>query len=192
MLTADSRRELLNVILVLVLLLLGGTILSLYSGSERVGSSEQYTEFYVSGPNESRVLDLEPCETGTVTVGITNREFRTVTYRVALMTNDSVRQSYIVRLSHGRTVEKQLPVTTPCRFNPYRLRFLLYRNGSASPDRPYRSLRLWVADSSLTETRRKRRVGGYNSTTSFYSTDRIQEIKPGASTLRTDCWCPHS
>lgn len=137
-----ARRGLTVVLAVALLVSVGAVVWLAVNPPE---TTDPYTEFYVLGPerNASGYPEtLAPGESASIIVGVSNHEHRAMTYRMAVAWNDSVTHTREWRVPDGDTVERSVTVTAPAEPDRYRLRLLLYRNGTA--DEPYRTLRLWV------------------------------------------------
>lgn len=110
-------------------------------------SGEEFTEFYVLGPDGTASdypTDLSVGETGTIIVGVTNQEYTEMTYTVALLLEDKPLETQTITLAHGETWEESFSVT-PERTGRLQLGILLYEGESADfDDEPYRDLQLWL------------------------------------------------
>ncbi len=108
-------------------------------------AGEKFTEFYIlntEGKAEDYPRNLTPGETARVTVGITNHEYTTAEYRVAVV-SDNVQMAGAgpVTLSHDEKWEGQVDFS--CRVaGKQKVEFFLYRDAG---NEPYlKPLRLWV------------------------------------------------
>ncbi len=111
-------------------------------------STDPYTEFYLLG-SEGNASDyptqLEPGESGTVTVGVTNYEGETTDYQIRIVdtnaSGDGVLATRSPTITAGETWETNVTfsIDEPGR---HRVRFLLYK--SEISDEPDLTTRLWV------------------------------------------------
>lgn len=116
-------------------------------GNPREG--EPFTEFYILGPD--RIAENYPTEyalgdSGTVVVGITNREYKTVDYTMEVrLENHSLplpeNQKYI-RLDHNVSWEEPVTFTPTVEGKNMKLEFLLFNKTEKNV--PYRNVHLWI------------------------------------------------
>lgn len=105
----------------------------------------QFTEFYILGEQglaESYPVDVVAGQEATVIFGITNREGRTMRYRVQARQGDQVigeRGPFDV--ASNERFERRLPFVALPSKEEAEVVFLLFREDDPQP---YRSLRLWV------------------------------------------------
>jgi len=104
-----------------------------------------FTEFFVLGPEGkfggySKNMTLG--ESGTLVLGIVNREHADVAYTVVVeLENDTIGGFEDIRLVHDGRWEGNFTFTPERIGDNMRLKFILYRDGGAEP---YRSLQLFV------------------------------------------------
>lgn len=107
---------------------------------------EKFTEFYILGPGgkaDDYPTSLRVGEEGRVIIGIVNREYATVEYRLEVLLGDARLTNERFPLDHNETWER------PFTFNPtqvgedQKLVFWLFKAG-VNETEPYRSLHLWV------------------------------------------------
>ena len=110
---------------------------------------EKFTEFYILGPDGKaegypdyfRLGDSHP-----VIVGITNHEYRNVTYDLVVALNDSGTvtplSSRQLELADNQTWQQTVPITPDRAGTNLEVEFLLYADGNMTA--PYRDLHLWV------------------------------------------------
>lgn len=108
-------------------------------------ASEQFTEFYLLGPDgtaEGYPSVLAVDQEGSLTVGITNQEGEDASYRIDLLLNGTLTDRITdIRLDPQERWQRSLTFTLdePGERQPVEL--LLYQAGGSQP---YRTLRLWV------------------------------------------------
>lgn len=112
---------------------------------------EQYpfTEFYILGPEgkaDNYTTEYIQGESGTVIVGITNHELRTVNYTVdvrlenkSLALPENLRH---IRLEDNATLEQPLEITPSIEGKNMELQFLLFND--TEKEVPNEDLRLWI------------------------------------------------
>lgn len=129
--------------LVVVVLLIGVAYVALTPQE----TTDPYTEFYVLGPDgqaSGYPTNLTVGETGTLIVGITNREQKSVTYTVQLRLDDEPIESRAVTVDRGQTWEDRFSFA-PESEGRKKLWIELYRGQSPDTTRePYRELWLSV------------------------------------------------
>ena len=108
-------------------------------------TGERFTEFYILG-SEGRAsdytLDLAEGDTGSVTLGIINREGREADYIVAVREPGEAHIELArVSLLPGDIWEEKIEFTTGILGENSEIEFLLFRETDAEP---YRSLYLWL------------------------------------------------
>ncbi len=136
------RDRILSIVLIAAI---GGAIgtVSYAVATPRVG--EKFTEFYVLG-SEGGVIDypaeLRVGEEGRVIVGIINREYEMVNYRVEVRV-DGARDNQMgpLELGHDGKWEESVSFTPDRAGNNQKVEFLLYKDGE---NEPYLKLHLWV------------------------------------------------
>ncbi|KKG14547.1 hypothetical protein EO98_06335 [Methanosarcina sp. 2.H.T.1A.6] len=116
-------------------------------GNPREG--EAFTEFYILGPD--RIAENYPTnytlgDSGTVVVGITNHEYRTVDYTMEIrLENRSLplpeNQKY-VNLDRDVSWKEPVTFTPPFEGKNMKLEFLLFNETEKSV--PYRNVHLWI------------------------------------------------
>jgi uncharacterized membrane protein len=116
-------------------------------GNPREG--EAFTEFYILGPD--RMIENYPTnytlgDSGTVVVGITNHEYRTVDYTMEIrLENRSLplpeNQKY-VNLDRDVSWKEPVTFTPPFEGKNMKLEFLLFNETEKSV--PYRNVHLWI------------------------------------------------
>lgn len=112
-------------------------------------TGEKFTQFYILGPDgkaDNYPANLHLGDSKPVIVGITNNEYRDVTYDlvVALNDNSGVSQLYADRftLANNQTLEKPVTLAPDRAGTNLKIEFLLYTDGNMSA--PYRELHLWT------------------------------------------------
>ncbi|MDY9928088.1 DUF1616 domain-containing protein [Methanosarcina sp.] len=144
--TGSRADKVLAVLLVMSILASIGS-LAYVIGNPRDG--EAFTEFYILGPDrtaENYSTEYTPGGSGTVVVGITNHERRTVDYTMEVrLENRSLPlpedQKYI-SLDHNVTWEEPVTITPPVEGKNMKLEFLLFNETEKSV--PYRNVHLWI------------------------------------------------
>lgn len=107
-------------------------------------TGDTFTEFYLLGPNGNASeypTNLTTNETGTVIIGVSNHERKSVEYRVRVTRNGTQTAERTISVADGETREFRVNLTAPADPGRYRFRFLLYNE--TSPD-PYLRTRLWI------------------------------------------------
>ena len=128
---------------ILVLAILGSLGMLGYSIASPF--KEPFTEFYLLGLNgEAKdypgLLSVE--EEGKVVVGIINREYETVSYRLEVRIEGIISNEVgQVTLEHEEKWEEIVSFTPKRAGDKQKVEFLLYRQGQSEV---YRSLHLWV------------------------------------------------
>lgn len=110
---------------------------------------ESFTEFYILGPDkvvENYPTEYTPGSSGTVVVGITNHEHRTVDYTMEIrLENHSLPlpedQKYI-SLDQNESWEEPVTITPSVEGKNMKLEFLLFNE--TEKDVPYRNTHLWI------------------------------------------------
>lgn len=110
---------------------------------------EPFTEFYILGPEgiaDNYTTEYVQGESGTVIIGITNHEHRTVDYTMDVrLENKSLplpENLKHIQLEDNMTLEKPLEITPTVEGNNMELQFLLFNE--TEKDVSYRNLRLWI------------------------------------------------
>jgi len=133
----------LTIVLTLALVASVGGVVYVAVTPQQTG--EQFTEFYVLGPDGNASgypTNLTTGESGEVIVGVINNERRDLDYRVEVTWNGATTMERRLRVPRGETRETRLDVTAPDEPGQYRVRFNLYVNNGS--DSVYRQLRLIV------------------------------------------------
>ena len=136
------RGKTLSIMLIVALLVAIG-ILSYYFAAPKVG--EKFTEFYILGPDgkaENYPEELVVREEARVIVGIINREYKTVSYRLEVEI-DGVKSNEAgpLVLAYNEKWEETVSFTPSKSGDNQKVAFLLYRQGQSEI---YRSVHLWV------------------------------------------------
>jgi uncharacterized membrane protein len=110
---------------------------------------EHFTEFYILGPEgkaDNYTTKYVLGESGNITVGIVNHEYRPVNYTMEVrLENKSIplpANLQHITLAHNDTWEKPFTFTPPFMGKNMKLEFLLFNEINKSV--PYRDLHLWV------------------------------------------------
>lgn len=150
--------KVLTVALAAAILLAVGSVVYVVA-TPKVG--ERFTEFYILGPGgkaEGYPRELGLGESGKVIVGVVNREYAVVEYRVEVRCGDDVLASLgPFRLAHEEKYETPVAFKLRRQGENQKVEFLLYKvaeerqpglpepgPSSVDPNAPYRSLHLWV------------------------------------------------
>lgn len=107
-------------------------------------SGERFTEFYLLGPNgmaSGYPIDLKVGEEGRVIIGIVNREYENVTYRLEISFNGSLVYKEQVSLINNEKWEEPFTFKAIKKGENQKLEFLLYKDQQI---KTYRTLHLWV------------------------------------------------
>jgi uncharacterized membrane protein len=133
---------------VLLLLLTVSLIGVLYVAVNPPQSTDPYTEFYLLGP-EGNASDyptqLQPGESGTVIVGVTNHEGQPTTYEIRVVDMNTSDNKTLATASQtiqpGETWERSVTFSLeqPGR---HRIQFQLYKDDIR--EEPYLTTRLWI------------------------------------------------
>lgn len=135
----------------LTLLLAGAVLVSalgvMYLSATPDERADPFTEFYIEGA-EGNASDypqnLSVGETGTLTVGIGNREQRTMQYTLVMRLGDETIRTQRITVEDDEQWERERSFT-PSSAGRKRLHLSLYQGDEASPDaEPYRTLYIWV------------------------------------------------
>lgn len=109
-------------------------------------TTDPFTEFYILGPDgeaSGYPTNLSVNESGSVIVGISNREHQNQTYTV-VVESEEVAINRTVTVGEGETLERRLSFT-PETVGRQKVLFLLYKGANADrTSEPYRRLRLWI------------------------------------------------
>lgn len=137
-------RVLTAVLLVALVASLAGVV---YVSVTPTGTEDPYTGFYLLGDqgNASNYpLDLSTGETGSVTVGVVNREHEEHTYTVVVRLDDETIDRRETTVPDGATRRESFDVT-PASTGRQRLLFHLYEGTDPDLDaEPYRRAQLWI------------------------------------------------
>lgn len=142
MFEGESRgSKILSVILILSIILAVGTTVYIIVKPHQ---GEKFTEFYILGENGKAAdypTNLTVGETGNVTIGIVNHEYKTVNYTLVVKADNTTMMQKNVTLDSGAKVEIPYNFTGSSE-GKSEVQFLLYK----LPDEKmvYRSLHLWV------------------------------------------------
>jgi uncharacterized membrane protein len=96
-----------------------------------------HTEFYLLGQGGSAAgypTELAPGESDEVTVGLSNYEHRTVTYRIDVHWNDTTTNEQTITLEDRETREVPLSITAPAEPGRYQVQFRLYQGNETTGD----------------------------------------------------------
>lgn len=128
---------------ILALALLGGLAMLGYSIASPI--KEPFTEFYLlglSGQAKDYPGRLSLGEEGKVVVGIVNREYETVGYRLEMRIEEGTsKEVEPVTLEHGGKWQEIVTFTPEKAGDGQKAEFLLYKQGQSEP---YRELHLWL------------------------------------------------
>lgn len=106
---------------------------------------ESFTEFYVLGSGEkieNYPTNLTLGESGTVILGIINREYEEIDYRIIIkLDNETIGNIENITLNHEINWEKKYTFTPDKTGEKMKLLFLLFRE---ELDVPHHSLHLWI------------------------------------------------
>jgi uncharacterized membrane protein len=139
---SPHRQSLVTWLLIAIfVVVLGGTIYV----TTTAPPAERFTEFYLLGPGGMAAAyptNLTLGDSGTVIVGITNRESEDVTYLVHVWLNDTkIGELAPLTLGHDATSERAFTFTPTQIGSRWKLEFFLYR---ADRSATYRDLHLWI------------------------------------------------
>lgn len=106
---------------------------------------EQFTEFYILGPEgmaSDYPTNLTVGETGNLIIGVVNREYELVDYRLEVRLNGTLLNQQNLTLEHEEKWEEEFSFNATSPGANQKLEFFLYK----LPDlnEAYRSLHLWV------------------------------------------------
>jgi uncharacterized membrane protein len=138
----ESRTsKILSIILIISIILAVGTTVYIIVKPHQ---GEKFTEFYILGENgkaSDYPTNMTAGETGNVTIGIVNHEYRTVDYTLVVESNNTTLMQQNVTLDSGAKVEIPYNFTVGSA-GQKEIKFLLYK----LPDNEtsYRDLHLWV------------------------------------------------
>ena len=143
-----SRANRIMLVGFLVFVVVAGGLTAYFASMPRIG--EQFTEFYVSGP-EGKIADypvnLTLGESGTVIMGIVNHEYQEVTYNISVkLDNVTIAAINDIRLKNEETWQQNFTFTPEKVGEKMKLEFLLFKG---SVDESYTSLQLWITVWSL-------------------------------------------
>ncbi len=127
----------------MALALLGGLAALGYAVTKPV--PEKFTEFYmlgVSGKATDYPKELSVGEEGKVIVGVVNREYEPVSYKIEVVVN-GVKSKEIgpIMLEHGNEWKEVVGFTPDRTVGTQKVEFLLYKQGRSEV---YKSLHLWI------------------------------------------------
>ncbi|AKB30512.1 hypothetical protein MSSIT_3793 [Methanosarcina siciliae T4/M] len=142
---SGTDRALSILLVILVLTSLGS--LAYVIGNPREG--ESFTEFYILGPEgmaENYPTNYTLGDSGTVVVGITNHEHRTVNYTMELrLENRSLplpENQKDISLEDNVSWKEPITFTPPIEGKNMKLEFLLFND--TEKNIPYRNVHLWI------------------------------------------------
>lgn len=149
-LTCMDRNDVLTVAaaLVFVVALVGVVYVAITPVQEGHSSFTAFSLLDANGSSAASPLDLRVGETGAVTVVITNRENREMTYRVVARLDNRSVATYRATLADGATHERTISFT-PSDSGDMTLHVLLYRANRTPSTTPYLTLRLDVTVTEL-------------------------------------------
>jgi uncharacterized membrane protein len=142
----SSTEKILRIFLAISVLMLVGTVAYL---SIVPHEREPFTEFYILGSDgkaDNYTTEYVQGESGTVIIGVTNHEHRTVNYTLDVrLENESLplpENLKNIQLEDNTTMEEPLEITPSVEGENMELQFLLFNE--TEKDIPYRDLRLWI------------------------------------------------
>jgi len=142
----SSTEKILRTFLAISILALVGTVAYL---SIVPHEQEPFTEFYILGTDgkaDNYTTEYVQGESGTVIIGITNHEHRTVNYTLDVrLENESLplpENLKNIKLDDNTTLEEPLEITPSVEGENMELQFLLFNE--TEKEVPYRDLRLWI------------------------------------------------
>lgn len=106
---------------------------------------ERFTEFYILGPEGKAAnypTKLKFGQNGTMIIGISNHEYRTMNYTVIVKFGNITIWRKAVTLKHNQTWEHYFTFKAIKKGRKIKLEFLLYVNENFT--NPYRELHLWL------------------------------------------------
>ena len=109
-----------------------------------IAPGDNFTEFYILGPNETASgypTNLTVGEDGKVIIGIVNHEYTNVTYQLEVWLSGELIGGNSIELKHNETWESPFTFRVT-KAGRQKLEFLLFKDGLKEP---YRDLHLWVA-----------------------------------------------
>ena len=111
---------------------------------------EKFTEFYILGPDgmiHDYPTEITLGESGTVIVGISNHEYKTVIYSMDLLLDGEQleMEEYwkVIPLGHNETMERELTFMPHMARTDMKLEFFLYNENNYTE--PYKDLRLKIS-----------------------------------------------
>ncbi len=144
--TGSSTEKTLRVFLAISVLALVGSIVYVTIVPQE---QEPFTEFYILGPDgtaNNYTTEYVQGDSGTVIIGITNHEHRTMDYTMDVrLENESLplpENLKHIQLEDNTTLEEPLEITPSLEGKDMELQFLLFNE--TEKDVPYRDLRLWI------------------------------------------------
>jgi len=106
---------------------------------------ERFTEFYILGPSGKAYgypTNLTFGDSGTVILGVVNREYEDVSYRIFVRLDDKIIETIgSIGLRHDEGWERNCTFTPETSGERMKLEFLLYGDDA---NETYRSLHLWI------------------------------------------------
>jgi len=110
---------------------------------------EQFTEFYILGPEgmaDNYDTQLVSGESVDVIVGIVNHEYEVVNYSLGIRIDNGSLEvpdaAAQIPLEHNETWEQRISYTPEITGDAMKLQYLLFKDGNFSE--PYRDLHLWI------------------------------------------------
>ena len=111
--------------------------------SPKVG--ERFTEFYILGPEGKAAnypTKLKLGQNGSVIIGVSNHEYRTMNYTLLIRYGDVTIWKKKLTLKHNQTWEHNFTFKAIERGKRIKLEFLLFLDENFT--KPYRELHLWL------------------------------------------------
>jgi uncharacterized membrane protein len=105
---------------------------------------EKHTEFYILGPGEKEYnypIDLKTGESGTVVIGVVNKEQEAMGYVLRVRLDNETLQKKDLLLQNGQAYRARFTFTPHTAGEKRKMEFLLYKEGYSVP---YQSLHLWI------------------------------------------------
>ncbi len=134
--------KILSVVLVITLLVAVSMTIYIVATPQQ---GEQFTEFYILGPDgmaSDYPTNLTVGESGNLIIGVVNREYDLVNYRLEVRLNDILIDQQNLTLEHEEKWEEEFSFTANNPGANQKLEFLLYK--LPDTNEAYRSLHLWV------------------------------------------------
>lgn len=145
-LTSWGKRSLLSKIVsvILVTVILGTIGILIYTIATHK-TSEKFTEFYIldlEGKAVDYPVELKLGDTGSVTLGIINREQELMGYRVEIKIDGTLNGTFgPVTLAPDEKSENEVGFTPQAVGDNQKVEFILYKDGQSEP---YLNLHLWI------------------------------------------------